>query len=455
LLHAQWPDNLDKFKQSMCLVEYFQPQPESRDIKDEARIKRKITGILVSHSGVVITSDQIYPVNLDIVAGSNFFSNLQKPPENITVSFTKEKKLKAQFLGKDEELRLAFIQIAEEAELPEPVAFNNRQTFKAGDPLYILQHLDGRYDNELFASTGFVNGILDRSQQILLCDITRHSLSPGGLVINKKGQAIGIVFRSSFVRFDQDFEGGEMAPQNELTEILPAQYFIPLIENPPRLVIQKEGGGKSWLGIQMQVLSRDMAEYWGLAGARGIIVTSIVPLSPAEKAHLQLGDIITAIGNFQVNSDDEKILDVFRNHVRSLPEGVVSVQIIRNHHLLSVAVFLESTPKSQYLADEVYDEKLGVRVNELTQDLILNNDLDFDTEGVWVSRVEEAGPASLAGLEVNDLILSIDGINIKNLADFREMVRKLEQQRPVYIQIFVQRERITQFVYIKTDISGK
>jgi hypothetical protein len=35
------------------------------------------------------------------------------------------------------------------------------------------------------------------------------------------------------------------------------------------------------------------------------------------------------------------------------------------------------------------------------------------------------------------------------------MLRKLEQQRPVYIQIFVQRERITQFVYIKTDISGK
>ncbi len=454
-LLAQWPDDLNELKQSLCLVEYFQPQSESKDIKDEARIKRKITGILVSRSGLVITSDLIYPVNLDIVAGNNSFSNLQKPPEDITLSFSREKKSKAHFIGKDEELRLAFLQINESANLPPPITFNGKQPYKLGDPLYIIQHLDGRYDNEIFVSPGFINAILDRSQQILLSDISRNSLSPGGLVINKKGQAIGIVSRNSFFSFNQDFERGELPLDNDFTEILPARYFIPLIENPPQLVMQKAGGGKSWLGIQMQVFDQDMAEYWGLLNTKGIIVTSIVPLSPAEKAILQLGDIITAIGGFQVKSDDEKILDAFRNYVRSLPEGEVKLQVIRDRQSISIPVLLESAPKSQYLADEFFDENLGLMVKELTQDLFLNNDLEFDTEGVWVSRVEEAGAANLAGLEVNDLILSINDIKIKSLADFREIVQKLEQHRPAYIQVFIQRNQITQYVFIKTGLSGK
>jgi serine protease Do len=455
-LLAQWPEDINKLNQSICVVEYFQPQSESRDIKDEARIKRKITGILVKSSGLVITSDDIYPVNLDIVAGDFSFHNLQKPPEDIKVSFSREKNIKADFIGKDEELHLAFIQLNESTNLPPAVNFNGKQPYKLGDPLYIIQHLDGRYGNETFVSTGFINAILDRSQQKLLCEISRNCLSPGGLVINKKGQPIGIVSRSSFsTRFGEELESGEIPSEFEFTEILPARYFIPLIENPPQLVTQKEGGGKSWLGIQMQVLKREMAEYWDLPNINGIIVTSIVPLSPAEKAKLQLGDIITAFGDFQIKSDDEKIIDVFRNYVRSLPEGEVNMQVLRDRQPMTVKVHLESAPKSQYLADEFFDENLGLKVKELTQDMFLNNDLDFDTEGVWVSRVEEAGAASLAGLEVDDLILSIDDIKIKSLADFREMVQKLEQQQPDYIQAFIQREQITQYVFIKTGLSEK
>ncbi len=456
VLQAQWPDNINKLKQSICLVEYFQAQSEYRDIKDEARLKHKITGILVGSSGLVITSDMIYPVNLDIVAGNNTFSNLQKPPEDITVSFSREKKIKAHFVGKDEELRLAFIQVDELTALPAPITFTAGQPYGPGDPLYLIQHLDGRYDNEIFISPGFINGILDHSQQKLLSGITVNPLSPGGLVIDKKGRAIGIISRSSFsTRIDENFESADLLVENEIAEILPARYFIPLIENPPQLVTQKEGGGKSWLGIQMQVLTKDMADYWNLPDIHGVIVSSIVPLSPAEKAKLRLGDIITAIGDFQIKSDDKKVIEAGRHYIRSLPEGEVNLQIIRDHQPMSVKVQLESTPKSRYLADEFFDENLGLRVKELTQDLFINNNLDFDTEGVWVSRVEEAGAASLAGLEVDDLILSIDDLKIKSLADFREIVQKLKQQQPDYIQVFIQREQITQYVFIKTGPSGK
>ncbi len=48
-------------------------------------------------------------------------------------------------------------------------------------------------------------------------------------------------------------------------------------------------------------------------------------------------------------------------------------------------------------------------------------DLEFDTEGVWVSRIEDAGKASLAGIDVSDLILRINDENIKDLEDFSEI----------------------------------
>jgi serine protease Do len=454
-LAAQWPDNLTQLKKSMCLVEYYQPQSETKNIKDDARIKRKITGILVTGSGLVITSDLIFPVNLDIVSAGNSFPNQQKPPEDITVSFDKEKKYKAQLIGKDEELRLAFIQINDSGNFPAAITFKSNKQSKIGDPLYIIQHLDGRYDNELFVSACNINAVLDRSPQKLLSDITLQSLSPGGLVTDGQGNAIGVVFRSNLSRSDDEFEIAESPGENGVTEILPARYFVKLIENPPHLPIYKEGGGKSWLGIQMQILSRDMAEYWGLINVHGIIVSSVVPRSPAEKAKLQTGDIITSIGTFQIKGTDEKIIEAFRNYIRSLPEGEIQIHLIRDHQSLTLPVYLESAPKSQFLAEEFFDENLGLRVQELTQDLVLNYDLNFDTEGVWVSRVEEAGPASLAGLEVNDLILSIDDSKMKNLADFRETIRRLEQQQVAYIEFFIRRNQTTQYLFIKTGFDEK
>ena len=107
------------------------------------------------------------------------------------------------------------------------------------------------------------------------------------------------------------------------------------------------------------------------------------------------------------------------------------------------------------MADEYSDELLGLGVKELTQDYIINNDLDFDTEGVWVSRVEEGGSASIAGIDVNDLIISINNKPIQDLGDFKTVSSKIDDVKPEYIQVFLKRQGKTQFVYIKTMLDGK
>jgi serine protease Do len=235
-----------------------------------------------------------------------------------------------------------------------------------------------------------------------------------------------------------------------LFQIVPAEQFLPLFENPPKFVTQKGGSGKSWLGIQMQILTEDMSAYWNLKEKNGIIINKVLPGSPAEKAGLKAGDIILSFGDLQINSYDKKNLDILRDYVRNLPEGNVTAEILRNKKSRKATVYLESAPKSRFLAEEYSDEFLGLGVKELTQDYILNNDLEFDTEGVWVSRIEDAGKASLAGIDVSDLILKINDKEIKDLEDFAESTKDLENSKLDYIQVFLKRQGKTRFVFIKT-----
>jgi serine protease Do len=448
--NSAWPKNINDLTTGICLVEYFQPQFEMGEIKDKSRLKKKITGILVNNKGLVITSDVIYPANLDIVENSMMYISTQPMPEDITVSFKKEQKLKARFIGKDEELRIAFIEIIESDSLPDPIQFKNKSDFAIGDPLYLIQHLNGRFDFEKIITAHNINSIITQPKKRLLITTNVAPISAGGLVLDNLGDAIGVVFRSETYYSHYEYAFDDPSMGLSLFQVVPAEQFSPLFENPPKMITQKEGSGKSWLGIQMQILTEDMSAYWEIKGQNGIIINKVLPGSPAEKAGLKAGDIILSFGDLQISSYDKKNLDILRDYVRNLPEGNVNAQILRNNKQRKATVYLESAPKSRFLAEEYSDEFLGLGVKELTQDYILSNDLDFDTEGVWVSRIEDAGKASLAGIDVSDLILKINNEDIKDLEDFSDTTKDLKDSKMDYIQIFLKRQGKTRFVFIKT-----
>ena len=445
----QWPESIDNIQQSLCLVEYYQPQVEMNEIKDQTRIKHKISGILVKNNGLVVTSDVIFPASLDIIADNNLFSMMQKSPEDITISFKKDVKIKATFLGKDEEFGLAFIQINENKDLPRAVNFDSTGNFSIGDYIYIIEHLNRYYEYEKIITIRNVNSIIKKPRYTLLTSTNLSPLSDGGLVLNSNGKAIGIIKQSSNFQNGFVFDYGEPSGNSNLSEVLLARHFTKLIQKPPRVELHNMEGGKSWLGIQMQVLTREISEYWGLHVEGGIIVNNVLPNSPAEKSGVKIGDIITDIDKLSITGEDRRNLEIFRNYVRSLPAKEIEIKILRNQKPQSIIVSLENTPISQFLAKEFSNEKLGINVKELTQDIIINNDLDFDIEGVWVSKVEEAGAVDLAGLFINDLILRINDVKIKNLSVFKNTINQLILQNPDYIQFFIKRNNKSQFLFIK------
>jgi len=441
-----WPANVDEFINSTCIVEFYQPQNENSDINERSRIKKKLSGLLVSESGLILTTDEIYSANLDISSGSFYFHQSQHLPEDITVKFGENQKFKAKFIGKDEETNLAFLKINNPKDLPKPISFNYDPKLKIGQSVFLIERLSEKYDFEPIVNSENINSIIKKPRKKLLINSNLNVLSNGGLVLNKNGKAIGVVQtnRKSF-----GYQDDMMENQSTIIEILLASDFKKLISNPPKLSEMKKGSGKSWLGIQMQILTKDMAKYWGIENTSGVIINKIVPDSPSENAGLKTGDIIVSIGDFRIKGEDKNNLDIFRNHVRNIGEKNIKVEYIRKGESFSTNVQLRSAPKSQFLAEEKLNQELGFTVKELTQDIFLNYNIDFDTEGVWVSKVESAGIASIAGLRMGDLILKINNKLISNINEFESVLNSILETEPGYLQFFILRQNKTQFLFLK------
>ncbi len=353
-------------------------------------------------------------------------------------------------VGIDEEFRVAFIQIDQPKDLPDPIEFNQIDEPVIGDKLYLIQYMNERYDLENIVTSHNINAIQEKPFRKILTTTTIAPLSAGGLAINDDGDPIGIVFRTNDQMNSYDYEIDFSMGRSLITSVLPGTYLIDLIKDPPRMQKQKNGTGKSWLGIRMQILKKEMAEYWDIPGTYGIIINSVVPQSPADKVGMQVGDIITAINDFKIQGDKDQDLEIIRNYIRSLPEGQVNLAFIRDKKSQNIKINLENAPISKYFSEEHSEEYLRFSIRELTQDIILENDLDFDIEGVWVSRVEEAGAASLSGLMVHDLILTINDQKLGSVDDFKKLMDPITEKKPEYVQLFVKRGNRTLFVFVKT-----
>ncbi len=448
LLPAQknWQAMFKAYAPGMVTINYYEQLLSYEEIEDKERVKRFLTGIIVDDHGLILTSSAIYPARIEFTGSGNMMASAKVPTE-IKVKFSNEVELPAKFIGKDDDLGIAFIRLTDSVKTV-PVKFNRVKQLSIGQEIFLFSHLPETYDFTPVLVKRRINAISRDTEAHYYFEKNFHSLINFGLAIDAKGRAIGY-FYGGDVRNSRATPFPELS-NNALCQLVLFNQFALLIKQPP-VFKHKQTVRKKWLGIYMQPFTRDLARYFGHPEVQGILVNTIIKNSPAESAGLLPGDVITKINDQPLKAEKDSDLKTLRQIIRNQQADTVVLEIFRKNHFILKKVNLRGSPFSQFMAEEVANPDLGFSVKELTRDVILNQNFEPDVQGVWVSRVERAGWADIAGLQIGDLIKSIDDVKIHSIADIKQVFKQIKINKPQYVKLFVQHNSSTRFLFIKTN----
>ncbi|MCS7192332.1 MAG: PDZ domain-containing protein, partial [Armatimonadetes bacterium] len=203
---------------------------------------------------------------------------------------------------------------------------------------------------------------------------------------------------------------------------------------------------RGWLGIEMQEVG-DLPDpaALGLKEPRGVVITRVMPNSPAEKAGLQSQDVIVEFNGVPIRS---------AAHLQSLvgrtpPGTTVPLKIVRGGKETIVNVTLsERTP--EVVAEAMRNaEWRGMLVGELTPELRRQMGVPEDIRGVVVMSVEPGSPAARAGIRQGDIITVIANQRITSISDFARVIGNIRPNRSAAVTI--RRENATTMLVIPPE----
>jgi serine protease Do len=445
LFANEWRDHIDALSKKIVLIEYFEPINSAESIKDREKIKRNLMGLLVSKDGLILTSSSIFKAPMEFNASSHLYTPHQMPTQ-IRVQIGGSELIPAEFIGKDDDLGLAFIQVSSQKKI-DYIQFSSKSKRRLGQKIILMQLMGKNNHFSLMVSERIINAIVKKPLQKLLCEPSVNTLSSFGLVIDETGAPLGVTVDSPN---SAPFTAPHFKMEKTLVTILPQASFSKLIASPPAFK-EKKNNRKKWLGIYMQPYSRKFAKYHQQERLHGLLINTVIKDSPAWNSGLKVGDIITKVNELSLKAEKDSDLDEFIEYIRNYEQDSAFFHIYRDgtKHILTVQ--LSAIPISQFLADEASNPALGFSVKELTQDFIIAQQLELDAQGVWVSKVEQAGWADIAGLQHSDLILKMNDHPISELNDVHKIFKIIHQNQPQYIRIFIKRRGETKFLFLKTN----
>ena len=187
-----------------------------------------------------------------------------------------------------------------------------------------------------------------------------------------------------------------------------------------------EADPRAWLGIEPVDVTEAMAKQMGLSISGGVLISSVIEGSPAERAGLLQGGIIYELAHREARNSEEL------RHLlsKSAPGERVRISVFRDRKRkvsyvkLGETVSAGSTSSVRQIAGEIIpnDLRWGIVVSELTESLRSAYDIPGKENGALIVMVAPGSAADKAGLIKGDVIRQVDETRIDNLADFFEAI---------------------------------
>jgi serine protease Do len=207
---------------------------------------------------------------------------------------------------------------------------------------------------------------------------------------------------------------------------------------------------KAWLPVAVQALTPELAELLGVAGRTGVRVTRLLGAS-AAKAGLQVGDLILAVDEDPVRASQPSEAEVFHTMLRQYKIGTtVTLTTVRDKAERSVKVQLESSPRLPREMKKYEDPNFEFRVRDVAEMDRLQLGTPSAENGVLVEAVREGGWAALAHLADDDIILTVDGEEVADVASLQKKMEAIAVSKPPAVVMRVRRGFRTFFVEMQT-----
>ena len=370
-------------------------------------------------SGFVISSDGFILTNNHVVEKAT----------KIKVKLDTGAEYDAKIIGRDPKTDLALIKVKPRKGFPAPLKLGDSDAIRVGDWVMAVGNpfgLGQTVTTGIISAKGRIIGA-GPYDDFLQTDAAINPGNSGGPLINMAGEVIGI--NTAIIASGQNI--GFAIPINIVKELLPQLKSGKII--------------RGWLGVMIQDITPALEKSFGLSTTEGVLISDVSKDSPAEKAGMKRGDVITRFDGKEVK--DAHMLS--RMVAEKKPNTTVTVEIIRDKKEKSLKVKLGTMPQNLQASLTPMENKnpWGLTVQKITPDLASHLGISPDEEGVVISGVKPGSPAAEAGLRPGDVIKEVDRKDIKDLGSYNRAMNKADKSGGVLL--LVKRGNGTIFIVLK------
>ncbi len=369
------------------------------------------SGFIIDRAGYVVTNNHVI-----------------EDADQIKVKLKDESEFNAAIVGRDPNTDIALLKI-ESSENFATVKLGDSDALQVGQWVVAIGSpfgLEQTVTAGIVSAKGRVIGS-GPYDDFIQTDASINPGNSGGPLLNLQGEVVGI--NTAIVASGQGI--GFAIPINLARDIIVA--------------LRDEGEvTRGWLGVAIQDLSPEMAEYYNIESKKGVFVADVFEGDPADQAGIQPKDIVLA-----VNGEKIKTSRQLTGIVAKIPvNDSAKIKILRNGTEKTVYVKIAKRPEERLAgrgrSPEQTDE-FGIRVSNLTPEITQQFDID-ESVGAIVTQVERGGKGDGADVRVGDIIKEINRQAVKDTAEYKSLLRAIEPGEAV--NLFIRRKNAG-FVVVK------
>lgn len=392
-----------------------QQQPQQKGRQNAVALG---SGFIISADGVIVTNNHV----------------IDKATE-IKVTLDDGTELNAKLVGADPKSDLAVLKVETARKLP-TIEWGDSDKLKLGEQIIAI-------GNPFGIGTTVTSGIVSARgrdlhsgpyDDFIQIDAPINHGNSGGPLVDLAGKVVGI--NTAIYSPNGGSVGVGFAIPSDQAKVIVAK-------------LQKNGGiDHGFIGVSIQPVTKDVAEAIGLSNAEGALISTVNEDTPAAKAGLKSGDIVTAVGDNVIRTPK----DLSRFIADLSPGDKESLSVWRNGETKKIEVTIGGDESVQKVSagdsGEVQGPSIGVGLANITPEVREQLKLGKNAKGAIVASVNPDKSAAVAGIREGDLIVSVNNQAVTDAGEAKKAVSDASKSGRKSVLLQIERDGAQSFVAV-------